>query len=528
MIEKLSLYLRTIYRMRPIQIYSRLKRILGLESTFGVRPQPMPEKIRRFESVKELDYDAVFLLRFPADEFIAGRMTFLHETEQFDWDGEWDFPNRSALWNYNLHYFEFLMPMVYSYEATHDVKYLKGVENFISGWIEHNPRGVGVGWAPYTISIRLVYWFSCFFTLSDVLEDKFKIRMLSSMYEQYTHLSVHLEKDLLANHYLENLKAMVLCAVAFCDERMLVRALAEFKNQCEKQILPDGVHYELSPMYHQIVLENVLRVTAALRSVGRQDHEIESLLPNMLAASVSFEGGLERIPLFNDGGCNVAKSLDALLLTAKNHFGLEAKRRDSLPDSGFYFFRMEPWTLIVDAGLPGARENPGHVQCDAMSFELFRAGHPVLVNCGTYAYQCADRPFFRSTSAHNTLSIAGAEQSECWSAFRMGKGSSVKVKDAGKNGIQMIMTDQCGNTAERWIRMENEKLLISDTVQGKSFQAWIHLNDFPEEKIKASGQDLTCQHRKQWYSEEYGERKQIDVLTWTARNQITIVIDLSE
>ena len=528
MISKLLLYVRTIRNMKPIQVFSRMKKMFGLGNSLGILPQPMPQDIRRFESVEELDYDKIFLSRFSADEFVDGWISFLHEKEKFNWKGEWLFREQSALWNFNLHYFEFLMPLTYSYKVTHDARYLERIKASILGWIENNPCGIGTGWMSYTIAVRIVYWWSCFFTFSNVLEDRFKRRMLASMYEQYVYLSGHLEKDLLANHYLEDLKALILCAIAFQDERMLNKALTEFKKQCREQILPDGMHYELSPMYHKIILEAVLRVAVALKSVGKQDREIEAYLPKMLDAANAFEDGMERIPLFNDGGNNVAKSLDALLDATQNHYEMTPEKIASLPDSGYYFFRNGVWTLMVDAGRPGAKENPGHTHCDAMSFELFREGHPVLVNCGTYAYQCADRAFFRSTRAHNTLSISGTEQSECWGAFRMGRGSCVKVLDVNQCGIKMVMTDQRGNAAERIIQLEDGKLSISDTSKGNQLQVWLHVKDFEQTKITASGRDTVCQREQQWYSEDYGLRMPVDTLTWTASDSITITADLAD
>ena len=52
------------------------------------------------------------------------------------------------------------------------------------------------------------------------------------MHEQYRYLSAHLEKDLLGNHYFEDLKALVLCALFFDDRPVLKRALALLKEQC--------------------------------------------------------------------------------------------------------------------------------------------------------------------------------------------------------------------------------------------------------------------------------------------------------
>ena len=527
MICKLLRYGRTIKNMRPIQIYARAKKMLGFGSSLGVHPAPMPKQVQVFESVKELDYDEVFMSRFPVDEFGAGKLTFLHESEQFDWKSSWHFENHSALWNFNLHYFEFLMPLAHAYKATGKAEYLQCVMDSVNGWIAENPQSSGsAAWASYTIAIRLVYWFACLFVLSNDLSEPFKERMMASIYAQYVYLSNHLEKDLLANHYFEDLKALILCAIAFSDDRMLRKSVEVFKEQLKAQILPDGMHYELSPMYHKIILEDVLRVAVALRSINRRDTEIEGYLQSMLDVAYTFEDGLERIPLFNDSGNNVAKSLDALLLTAKNHFEITPVRKNRLQYSGYYFFRSGSWTLIVDAGAPGTKENPGHVQCDAMSFELFHNGHPALVNCGTYAYQCADRSFFRSTAAHNTVMVDGVEQSECWGNFRMGRGSKTTVLCDDGNGICMKMQDQHRQTVQRTIRFENNRLVISDKAEGKKLKFVLHLHGIPTGCISASGSNVSCYREEQWYAADYGERTKIAALVWDTEEQIAVSVEL--
>ena len=89
-----------------------------------------------------------------------------------------------------------------------------------------------------------------------------------------------------------------------------------------------------------------------------------------------------------------------------------------------------------------------------MSFELFKAGKPVIVNCGTYAYQCKERSFFRSTAAHNTVMVNDTEQSQCWGAFRMAKRSKVNVVSVSENSIVIELIDQCGQAVKRTIQLE--------------------------------------------------------------------------
>ena len=74
------------------------------------------------------------------------------------------------------------------------------------------------------------------------------------------------------------------------------KTLPIFKKECKEEILADGMHFELSPMYHKIIFEDILRVAVALRSIKRKDTEIEEYLQPMLNVAWSLEEGLERIP----------------------------------------------------------------------------------------------------------------------------------------------------------------------------------------------------------------------------------------
>ena len=61
--------------------------------------------------------------------------------------------------------------------------------------------------------------------------------------------------------------------------------------ECKEEILPDGMHFELSPMYHKLIFEGVIRVAVALKAKGYEDQEIEKYLQPMLDAAWSLEEG---------------------------------------------------------------------------------------------------------------------------------------------------------------------------------------------------------------------------------------------
>ena len=70
----------------------------------------------------------------------------------------------------------------------------------------------------------------------------------------------------------------------------------------------------------------------------------------------------------------------------------------------------------------GPDYQPGHGHADLFSFELSLGGHRVVVDSGVSTYESgAMRDYCRSTRAHNTVEIDGADQAELWGAFRVGR-----------------------------------------------------------------------------------------------------------
>lgn len=538
---KLSLYWHTIKHLRWCQITARIRKMLKLPITLGVSANCMQpfKSISQIPMIRELDYDPMFLSRFSVEELLRDHITFLHESESFSWNTPWRFENRSALWNFNLHYFEFLFPLLHAYESSGDRRYAEKAKLCISSWIRNNPmQQGGDGWAPYTIAVRIVNWISAWQVLKTFVEEDqtFTESFFNALYAQYAYLAEHLERDLLCNHYFEDLKALIIGALFFDDRRMLAKACTEFKHQCREQILPDGMHIERSTMYHKIILEGVIRVAAALAHAGCPDPEIEGYLQPMLDTAYSFEEGLTRIPLFHDCGNNVAKSLAAVQNACKVLFGLEPRYYTAFPDSGYYIFDQENWKLIVDAGGPAPIYNPGHTHCCAMSFELFRDGIPVLVNCGTFAYQCQERAFFRSTPAHNTVRVNGTEQSQCWGAFRAGKLSRVRTGYADSSTITMEMTDYRGNTVTRTIHFEANHLRICDYAEGKHLNAYFHFaeQDFqpidscfhtPSAIMKIGIGSGCCE--RQMYAPEYGRMESCNVVCVQGEGSIQVELTLN-
>ena len=103
--------------------------------------------------------------------------------------------------------------------------------------------------------------------------------------------------------------------------------------------------------------------------------------------------------------------------------GMQRPRMVVVEDAGLAILRAganeNEIYCAFDAGPLGYLSIAAHGHADALSIELRVGGQPVLVDPGTYNYHSGSqwRDYFRSTLAHNTLEVAGENQSVSGGAF---------------------------------------------------------------------------------------------------------------
>jgi uncharacterized heparinase superfamily protein len=111
-----------------------------------------------------------------------------------------------------------------------------------------------------------------------------------------------------------------------------------------------------------------------------------------------------------------------------------------LADTGLVRARAGGWHLLADAGAPCPDELPAHAHADTLSCVLHLDGVPVLIDTGTSTYAAGpERGYERSTAAHNTLEIDGADSTEVWGAFRAGRRARVRGRAAAQQPGQVTI-----------------------------------------------------------------------------------------
>ncbi|MCI9132630.1 MAG: hypothetical protein HFI31_00370 [Lachnospiraceae bacterium] len=424
-LEKLQLYWNTIKCLRPVQIRHQIGNRLFKNRRKGllidIKNQSVPEINEEIALlIPELDCEEYYLKRFPVEKLLNNEVEILHETHRIT--NIWDITCASHLWNYNLHYLEFLIPLAVTYRKTGDERYFLKWEELMNGWLKQNSDD---SWEPYTISMRIPNLLICMEILKEKIENKkIKEDVITSIYHQYRYLICTQELALLANHYFENLKTIVISSLYFNELDIYHKYYAVLLDQIREQILPDGFHFERSFMYHRIILEDILRINMALES-GNQREDAKKLLPvmqKMTLAMIGLERGFEgRIPLFHDAGNNVSKDKTALCNAVEKICDFVERRGLIFENSGYYSWVSDDTAILFDCGDLGPSYMGGHGHCSCLSFEMSVGGKILFTNSGTGMYQGKRRAFFRSTPAHNTMMIDDREQSELWGEHRVGR-----------------------------------------------------------------------------------------------------------
>lgn len=341
----------------------------------------------------------------------------------------------------------------------------------------------------FPTSQRIINWIK-YLTLHEI-KDK---QINAKIYEDAIRLAKNLEYHLMANHLLENAFALLFASYYFQDKKIYFRTKDLLERELQEQILSDGSHFELSPMYHQHILAKVLDCINLVQNNPWQADELQSTLMDKASAMLSWSKNVtfsdDLMPGVNDSSNNIFVTTKRLLTYANNLKVYPTKAK--LSESGYRMIRSTNFELFVDIGNIGPDYQPGHAHADTLNFLLHLKGVPFIVDTGTSTYEIGEvRNYERSTLAHNTVSIADQNSSEVWHGFRVARRARVKdIKEsaneisAAHDGYKRMSTRH----HRRWSWTEN-LITISDELCGNVTEGIAYLHFDPNIKVNKRTSD---------------------------------------
>jgi uncharacterized heparinase superfamily protein len=411
-------YFHTTRHLKPVQIFGRLL----AQSKKKVGLPPLPEPPARLEGA--LTSTVPFVNHDPwnsGNDLIEGRFRFLNYEANLGWPTNWSAPGLPLLWRFNLHYFDYL----------HLLRREEQLE-IASDWVRANRPGNTVAWHPYPTSLRVVNW--CKLRL-DTPE------LLRSIYQQASHLYRHIEFHQPGNHLLENAKALIFAGRYFDGQgeapQWLRKGLTIFQRETPVQVLKDGGYFERSPMYHAIMLKGYLDIINILPKDHADLPSLKESAKQMTDFLVSVTHPDGNIALFNDSTQEIAAPTPTLAQYAQDLLHHQPRKLHAFDETGYFIHENPSIYLIIDGGAIGPDFLPAHAHADIFSYELSVEGHPFIVDSGVFEYSAgAMRTYVRSTLAHNTVSVDGKDQAECWNSFRVARRFAPHSVSFAQNGTQ--------------------------------------------------------------------------------------------
>lgn len=418
-----------------------------------------------------------------------GRFCFLNRVEPLGRPVDWQAAKPPKLWQYNLHYFNYL------YLLTPEEQ-----REICLDWVRANPAAQGTGWQPYPTSLRLVNW--CKAQLDDG-------ELLRSMYQQAAFLYRHMEAHHPGNHLLENARALIFAGSSFAGQgeadAWFDRGLQIYRRETPVQVLADGGYFERSPMYHALMLAGYLDILNILPA-AKQEPWLADAAKRLSDFLFSVTGPEGDIALFNDSTREIAPPSRELLDYARRLLGQGAEKKALFAESGYFIHESAAVYLIIDGGAISPDYLPSHAHADIFSYELSLHDKLFIVDAGVFEYEAGEmRDYVRSTRAHNTVCVDGRDQAECWGSFRVARRyppGAVRFDRTGYrsrfqgsfDGYAKLIGDDIRHHRTITCDEERREMVVEDVIEGRGehlLESCIHLH--PDVEVTAAGSRVFLQ-----------------------------------
>ena len=506
--------------------------------------------------------------------------------------------DKKIVWELNRHQHFFTLGA--AFQLTGDEQFAACFARHLESWMRQNPPGMGINWfSSLEISFRAMSWIWAFHFFRDshsftpelfqkaakylYLHGRHIEKYLSTYYSPNTHLT----GEALGLYYLGT-------QFPFFERAAEWRKLGEeiLFDELDRQILGDGVYFEQSTWYgryttdfytHFLILKTLqddnVNKKSAIKLEGKLQSALDFLMyitrPDGTTPIIGDDDGGRMLPLTRSGSDNFRGSLavGAVLFERGDYkfvardlseeivwlLGLEGvmafeTMQTHIPnqnsanfEDGGYFVMRDGWAdtdnyMLIDAGNVGGLSG-GHGHADALAIDAAVGGRTLLVDSGTYSYHESKeiRDYFRSTAAHNTLTIDEKSSSEPGGKFGWKTRAETKIRswicedrfdyfEGSHNGYERFAENPALHT-RNVLFLKNDYWIVRDFVETSgehdywlNFHYNINTKPFVENtengefcvtenpahqtgnRLFTFGDNGNWQKKESWISNNYGEK----------------------
>ena len=378
------------------------------------------------------------------------KFTFLNQKKNFK-EINWNFLEFKDLWIYNLNYFDFLnQKEIFKNDG------IELIKNYV-----RNYDNIRVGKEPYPTSLRIINWIK-FISKYRIFDQKIHDIIYTDTFRLNNNIEYHIQ----GNHLLENAFALLFSGIFFNNQYLIKKSSRLLVKEIKIQILEDGSHFELSPMYHNIILRKILDCIYFIKC-NNLKLGIQSLLQNTASKmlgfikTLSYENG--DFPMFNDSANSIAFRYKELKNYATKIGVLE--KDVVLSECGYRKWDYNNLEIRMDIGKIGPKFLTAHSHADTFNFELVYKGNKIIVDPGISTYHNIEsRQTERSTKLHNTININSQNSSQVWSFFRTADRANVTIIEDNKEKISAIHDGYKKCLIKRNFIKNSSEFMISDEI----------------------------------------------------------------
>ncbi|UWY26988.1 heparinase II/III family protein [Flavobacterium sp. TR2] len=355
-------------------------------------------------------------------------------------DINWQYrPVQDQLLSTFLHRTAFWESLGIVYNSTGDEKYAKEWVLQVRDWIKKNKQGTypdekDFAWKAFVVSFRLNHWSSYFnmFLNSPNFTPAFLMDFLNSYNEQAEYVSNNYTD--VGNHRLYEALHMMYAGSFFPEMKSAApwrkSGITVLNEEIQKQLLPDGVQFELSPSYHIGTIKIFLDALQIAQLNGIENEFQESyknLVEKMVLAVGKYSFPDYTFPLYGNSFLTTKSAMlrnyqiwekafpknETIKYYASNF--KSGKKPDylssSLPYAGFYAFRNGLDTTATVMQIKAGPPAEFHSHPDNGNFALWVKGRNFTPDSGSFVYanvgdqENSKRDWYRSTKAHQTLTL---------------------------------------------------------------------------------------------------------------------------